>query len=690
VEADDQELSCLTWERCRPHSPIAFTSGIYSLSSLRLKLAAWFLHGVEAESAWDGLQISIYTTMILVHTPQSCASLLLVEAGLTATMVAVGFCAPRLAWTSFRRVERTLSVLACRKRLAVAIPGIAMVLLRLAMLPLVPIPLPFLPDDFSFLLASDTFASGRLTNPTPPMWVHFETIHITMNPTYVSMYFPAPGLVMAAGKAAFGHPWFGILLSGALFCSALCWMLQAWLPPTWALLGSMLAVVRLGLFSYWINTYSGGGLIAALGGALVLGAFPRYMRTPHLREGMLLATGLALLVLSRPYEGMLLCLPLAVVFVRWFIRKSGPVRQLALRSAALPILLLVASGSWLAYYDYRAFGNPLTLPYIVDRNTYAITPYYVWQHARPEPNYHHAALRDFYHQNELTVYEEIHKPLGLVFTTVVKIVMELVFFAGIGLLLPLLMMEHALKDRRIRLLVVCALILVPGILIEIFLIPHYVAPFTAIFYTVGLQCMRHLRVWRPRGRPVGLALVRGCVATCLAMVAIRLAATPLHLATDSWPNPNSCGIVAEPQGTERAAIQKILANTPGKQLVLVRYAQGHKPIEEWVYNAPDIDASKVIWARDMDAASNAELIRYYHDRNVWLVQPDLETGRLSPYPGTQPITASMNPSNAGIILKAPSESATAKTRLRQSGSPLRTLNAAVKSPLQAAGRGGAD
>jgi hypothetical protein len=628
--------------------------------------------------------------MILVHTPQSCASLLLVEAGLTATMVAVGFCAPRLAWTSFRRVERTLSVLACRKRLAVAIPGIAMVLLRLAMLPLVPIPLPFLPDDFSFLLASDTFASGRLTNPTPPMWVHFETIHITMNPTYVSMYFPAPGLVMAAGKAAFGHPWFGILLSGALFCSALCWMLQAWLPPTWALLGSMLAVVRLGLFSYWINTYSGGGLIAALGGALVLGAFPRYMRTPHLREGMLLATGLALLVLSRPYEGMLLCLPLAVVFVRWFIRKSGPVRQLALRSAALPILLLVASGSWLAYYDYRAFGNPLTLPYIVDRNTYAITPYYVWQHARPEPNYHHAALRDFYHQNELTVYEEIHKPLGLVFTTVVKIVMELVFFAGIGLLLPLLMMEHALKDRRIRLLVVCALILVPGILIEIFLIPHYIAPFTAIFYTVGLQCMRHLRVWRPRGRPVGLALVRGCVATCLAMVAIRLAATPLHLATDSWPNPNSCGIVAEPQGTERAAIQKILANTPGKQLVLVRYAQGHKPIEEWVYNAPDIDASKVIWARDMDAASNAELIRYYHDRNVWLVQPDLETGRLSPYPGTQPITASMNPSNAGIILKAPSESATAKTRLRQSGSPLRTLNAAVKSPLQAAGRGGAD
>jgi hypothetical protein len=571
-------------------------------------------------------------TMIVPHTQQSSASLTLVEAGLTTIMTAVAFWRPRLAAASFTRIERTLRVVARRKWLAVTIPGMTMVLLRLAILPLAPIPLPFLPDDFSFLLASDTFASGRLSNPTPPMWIHFESIHITMNPAYVSMYFPAQGLVMAAGKVFFGHPWFGILLSGALFCSALCWMLQAWLPPGWAMLGSMLAVIRLGLFSYWIDTYSGGGLIAALGGALVLGGLPRYMRSTRGRDGVLLAIGIALLMLSRPYEGMLLCIPLAVVLVRWFLRRTPTGRRRLLRTVVLPFFLIVVAGSWLAYYDYRAFGNPLTLPYTIDRNTYAIAPYYVWQPARPEPNYHHVALRNFYHQNELIVYEKIHKPVGFVLVTIVKAAMTLMFFAGIVLLLPLLMLEHALKDRRIRLLVICVLVLVPGMLIEIFLIPHYLAPFTAAFYAIGLQCMRHMRVWRPGGRPVGLALARGCVAVCIALVAVRLAATPLHLGTIPWPNPTSSGLGPEPHGTQRAAIQEELACTPGKHLVLVRYAVGHNPMDEWVYNASDIDGSRVIWARDMDAAANTELIRHYHDRNVWLVQPDLETGKLSPYP----------------------------------------------------------
>jgi hypothetical protein len=568
-------------------------------------------------------------------------------------MLALAFCRPLLAATPLARVEKILGAVARRKRLAIIIPGLAMVLLRLAILPLMAIPLPTFPPDFSFLIAAETFASGRLTNPTPPMWVHFESIHITMHPSYMSMYFPAHGLVMAAGEIFFGHPWFGVLLAGALFCSVLCWALQAWLPPNWAFFGSMLAVIRIGLFSYWINTYSGGGMVAALGGALVLGAAPRCMRSMQQREGALLGIGMAVLLMSRPYEGMLLCLPVTFVLVRKLLGENKLGARLLLRSAALPLGLVVAAGSWMAYYDYRVFGHPTTLPYTIDRNTYAIAPYYVWQHARPEPQYHHAALRNFYHENELGNYEAIHKPFGLIFVTVAKVVLTFAFFAGVVLLVPLLMLEQVIKDRRVRLLLVCVLTLIPGMLIEIFLIPHYLAPFTTAFYGIGLQCMRHLRVWKPGGRPVGLAMVRGCVTVCLAMVPVRLAAAPLHIVTGAWPNPNWSGMGFGPDshGTEREAILDTLARAPGRHLVLVRYLPNHEPINEWVYNAPDIDHAKVIWARDMDAANNAELIRYYHDRNVWLVQPDLETGKLTPYPGLERNADSAQTSNAAVEMK---------------------------------------
>src|ERR1700722_13696757 len=246
--------------------------------------------------------------MVQPTASDSSLSLALIELGLTAIAVALAFAWPRLGDGVFASIEKAFSRLAHNRPMAVWFTGLSAIILRLAILPAWPIPLPFVPDDFSFLLASDTFLHGRLANPTPAMWIHFESIHIDMQPTYGSMYFPAQGLLLASGKLLFGHPWFGILLAVGAMCAALCWALQAWLPLNWALLGGMLAVLRLGLFSYWINTYTGGAPIAAAAGALVLGSCPRLMRTGRFRYGMLMAIGIALLMLTRPYEGMLLCL----------------------------------------------------------------------------------------------------------------------------------------------------------------------------------------------------------------------------------------------------------------------------------------------------------------------------------------------------------------------------------------------
>ena len=576
---------------------------------------------------------------------QDRPSLMMIEGCLTAIAFAVAFRWPRLGSTSFSCVERIFGKLARRKSLSVAVVGLTALILRLAILPVSPIPKPFVQDDFSFLLAADTFASGRLTNPTPEMWVHFETMHITMKPTYMSMYFPAQGLIMAASKVLTGHPWYGILVITALMCSAIVWMLQAWLPPTWALLGGALAILRLGLFSYWIDTYSGAGSISALGGALLLGALPRFMKTARLRDGLLMAAGVILLGTSRLYEGMLLCLPVLCLFVWWMLfGKNRPTAVVLIRRIAVPLALLVAAGAWMGYYNYRVFGSPTTLPYTADRAQYAMAPYFVWQSQRPEPTYRHEEIREFYYRVELNAFNKIHSPSGFLPQTVLKALRGILFYAGITLLIPLIMLRRVFLDRRLRFLILCVLVLVAGQIVVVFLIPHYLAPFTAAFYAIGLQAMRHLWLWTPGDQPVGMALVRLTVMLCVVLAGVRLCAGPLHLDLPVWPaawastwyGPGSQA------GVERAQIETSLEQLNRGQLVLVRYSPQHKFVDEWVYNAPDIDKSKVIWAREMDEAENRELMHYYKDRTVWLVQPDRKPTNVSLYPppSGQPINVS--------------------------------------------------
>jgi hypothetical protein len=572
--------------------------------------------------------------MLLSSSFQPGPGLVLIETGLTGMAIVAVLGWPGLGLSFFPRIERPLARLARRKGLSVALIGLAALVLRIAILPLCPIPHPFSTDDFSFLLAADTFAHGRLTNPTPAMWTHFESIHITMQPTYMSMYFPGPGLVMAAGKVLFGQPWYAILIFGALMCAAICWMLQAWLPPSWALLGGVLAVLRLALFSYWTNTYTGGAWLSALGGALVLGALPRFMKTARSRYGMLMAVGIILLGLTRPYEGMLLSLPVAVVLGRWLLfGKNRPPAGVLLRRAAPPLVLIAAAVAWLGYYDYRAFGSPLTLPYTIARNTYAIAPYYVWQPARPMPNYRHEEMRRFY-DDELIGFAKLHSISGFLPQTLGKFALALMFFTGTALLPPLILGWRVLFDHRLRFLVLCLPFWIAGMVIGVYLIPHYLAPFTAAFYALGLQAMRHLRAWKPEGKLAGLTLVRLMVTICIAMAGLRAFAEPLHLTPPQWPGglwifwwygPGNFGV-------ERAQIEAQLEQLPGSQLAIVRYSPKHPLLEEWVSNAADIDGSKVIWAREMDAPSNLELIHYYRDRKVWLVQPDSPSMKLSPYP----------------------------------------------------------
>src|SRR5262249_18724165 len=160
-----------------------------------------------------------------------------------------------------------------RRRLAVLLVGLFAFTASAGLMLAIGVPQAQIHDEFSYLLAADTFTHGRLTNPTHPLWVHFESFHIIHVPTYASKYPPGQGLVLAVGQVLTGQPIIGVWLCSALACIALLWILRAFLPPCWAFLGALLALFHPTLIE-WSQCYWGGSL-ALLGGALVAGAVRR-------------------------------------------------------------------------------------------------------------------------------------------------------------------------------------------------------------------------------------------------------------------------------------------------------------------------------------------------------------------------------------------------------------------------------
>ena len=527
---------------------------------------------------------------------------------------------PQLGQRWFARLEHALGAVARRRGLSVLLCGLSALAMRLAVLSWLPIPKPFINDEFSFLLAGDTFAHARLTNSVHPMWVHLETFHVIFHPSYASMYPPLQGLVLAFGQVVFGHPFWGMWLSTGFMCAALCWMLQAWLPPSWALLGGMLPVLRFGVFSYWDNGYWGGAL-AATGGALVLGALPRIMRKQRVRDALLMAIGVAMLANTRPYEGMVLSLVVAARLARWIV-KDKPSTKPLLGRVALPIALVLGmAGVATSYYFWRVTGNPFTMPQQVNRDTYAVARYFYWQAAYPEPAYRHKVIRDFYTDTEFKHFEKAHTFVGVLTQLGTKFALIWVFYFAPLMSLPLLFLPRMLRDRRIRFLLIALTAGLASSALVIFFNIHYVAAIVPVMLAVILQGMRHLRVWHWENKPTGQFLVRAIVVMCIVMIPVQihiLAATPV---------PGSWAAI----GPERVALEAQLQSVPGPHLVLVRYRPDHDPLLDWVYNGADIDRQNVVWARDMGAEKNEELLRYYSNRRVWLLEGDEVPVTLVPY-----------------------------------------------------------
>jgi hypothetical protein len=553
--------------------------------------------------------------------------------------VVLGVCllawwAPTIGNSWFHGLENLGSRIARRKLLAIGLVLVATIAVRLSLLPLLGVPWPSGHDDYSYLLMGDTFAHGRLANPMHPEWPSFETFHVLSQPTYSSIFPPAQGLALAIGEV-FGSPWIGVLLSVGTMCSAIVWMLQGWMPARWALLGGLLAMLNLGIVSYWMNSYWGGAM-AAIGGALVLGALPRLKRLRNVGSSLvalslIMGLGIAILANSRPLEGFIFSLPVAGALLIWLGGKRSPPLRVTLQHVVVPLAaVLFAAIALMGYYNWRVTGHPLLLPHSLYLHAH-YTPIFLWERLKAPVHYSNRQFEDFYNGWIADTYRGTARDVLRMSWDKVRAFPAAFLWTGslpIWLLLP-----WVFRDRKIRLLAVELLICGAGLFLVVYSNPHYAAPLTCVIYALLVQGIRHLRTIRWKGRPVGIAWSRAAIVLLVAVTACNL----YHVVHDpNHPYPWSWD---RGRGSDaRGRVEQQLADQPGKQLIVVRYAVGHNPHGEWVYNLADIDGSRVVWARELGTAQDEKLLSYFKDRKAWLFEPDRDWTHLKPYPQQKPFT----------------------------------------------------
>ena len=472
-------------------------------------------------------------------------------------------------------------------------------------------------DEFSYLLAADTFLRGRLANPTHPMWGHFESPHVMHRPSYVSKYPPLQGAALAIG-VSLGDPRIGAALSFALACAMTCWMLRGWIEERWAFAGSLVLAVHPQLAVAWGN-WLWGGAIPMLGAALVYGAVPRLVHLARIRDGVALGLGVGVLALSRPYEGAVACVPAALLLLHGWLGKSPGERRVSLTKGLLPIVVVLAAFlAFLGHYNRRTTGDAFTLTYSKYDEAYAAVPALILLPPYPAKKYHHRVLADYYSDrpHNFQYHWRREDLAGFAWGLAVKFHAYSRFFVLYNLGLVFIALPLAWRDPGVRFAAASCGLFALALSIETHEFGHYAAPFVPISIFLFTACLR--RLWGMRARRIPVGPILAPVLLSLAMLE-HLSAIDQRL---RWREISPL--------IERPRLIEGLEAKGGRHLVLVRYADDHNVHWEWVYNGADIDSAPVAWAREMAPELNERLLRYFDDRTPWLVTPD--SPEIGPFP----------------------------------------------------------
>ena len=553
------------------------------------------------------------------------------EICLTLLCLGIALARPAMGMGCFARIEGILLRVSRRPWVCAVILFAFPIVFRCLLLPVYGPPVPFISDEYAYLLQADTFASGRLTNPSPPLPQHFASVYVLAQPTYTAEYQVGQGLMLALGQVATGVPWAGVMLSMGLMCALIYWALRAWMPDIWAFVGTATIVdVQWGVLSYWMNSYW-GGCVPAIGGALALGALPRMRERNRVFFSFVAAAGLIILINSRPLEGVLLTLVAACALVYWTVI-SRELSWSALVGRVVPSLVLsfAAAVAFAGYYNYSVTGKATEFPYLLYRSEYGLPQGFFWQKPVVMKTALPTDIRAEY-EDQLRQHERRTSFKALVGATGGKLRRVWEFYVGVPLTVALVFLPFIWRGRNMG-LAFWPLVVVIGLDNMLFFafFPHYAGAVAVLIVVALAQCVRNMRASGPAGlflsRSVPLVCVLGLLVPMCGRVLEGSLPAALTGAKKLWASEFFHEV-----SRERFVPQ--LERENGGQLVLVRYRpyDGEKKTE-WIYNGADLERAKIIWARESgDAESDRRLIRQFSGRTVWLAEPDAKPPRITPY-----------------------------------------------------------
>jgi hypothetical protein len=446
-------------------------------------------------------------------------------------------------------------------------------------------PLPRVHDEFAYLLAADTFASGRITNPPNPEPRLLESFHVIQQPSYQAKYPPGQGFFLATGQTLLGHPAWGIWLAMALATAAMFRLLRMACPPWPASVLSLAPLLCPPLFWQWTQSYWGGGAAYA-GAALFFLGFAGSIRHPKFRWALVGALGLLLLSQARPLEGGLTC-TLSLVLAWCIMGKEY-------RTSLLMITCWMAIAGFLALLGTLAYNHAVT------------GEAFSFPHRHWSRGFHATGLSE-----QLNTYTG-SKPR----TAIEEILRAGRYFIGpfLLLVLPGLFLARE-RGKMTGALVIVALLTAVSVNISA-AHPHYLAPILPL--VTSLVALAWLALWKhPRTRVFAGVILGLHVAYGSGRILHRIYQRP------GWDRFN-----------EREQIAQQLKDTPGQHLVFVRYTPGHDVHAEYVYNAADPGKTPVIWAREGTIEQRAALLEIYPGRQGWLLEADRRPNTVNPYPAT--------------------------------------------------------